>query len=216
LACSRCVAPAASVLRLPPAFRMGARSRKGGGGRGGGSGSNRVPKGGKSGAGSAGGVLQTVWLPAAGLLAVALLVSGFAWRSKQDSGSYDRVKPLLEKLGYPVGSPVTPEAGKEIAQALNLQKWMDDIVVNNPKAQYVSHNPPIIQFDDFLSAQECEEMIAAGKPGLMASTGTGQLKNGRFERTTIDGRTSCETTHACMQLLLISCVVYVHGSGLRP
>jgi hypothetical protein len=54
----------------------------------------------------------------------------------------------------------------------------------------VSTDPPIIRFEDFMSAEECEAVQAAGEPHLEPSTGTGALKDGRFERTKIQGRTS--------------------------
>jgi len=101
----------------------------------------------------------------------------------------DRVNPILKGVS-PNGDSVTDEKGRAIAKALDLQKWMDDIVATTPGAEMVCDDPPIIHFKNFMSEKEANAMIKVGTPGLEASTGTGELKDGKFERTTIQGRTS--------------------------
>jgi hypothetical protein len=67
---------------------------------------------------------------------------------------------------------------------------MSDIVHDNPNAEFVNDDPPIIRFNDFMTEEECDMVQQLGGPGLEASTGTGALVNGVFERTLTSGRTS--------------------------
>jgi hypothetical protein len=119
------------------------------------------------------------------LAGVGWLLTGEAAVAK----ATDRVNPILSDVS-PAGDEVTDEKGRAIAKALNLQKWMDDIVATTPGAEMVCDDPPIIHFANFMSKAEAKKMIDVGTPGLAASTGTGELKDGKFERTTIEGRTS--------------------------
>ena len=69
-------------------------------------------------------------------------------------------------------------------------------------------DPPIVHFDEFMTGEECDAFIEAGKPGLQPSTGTGNLQaNGKFERTKIEGRTSynawCMAPSDCPTLPII-------------
>ena len=63
-----------------------------------------------------------------------------------------------------------------------MAELLEDIAANVPGAQYVSHDPPIITIDDFLTDEECASIIEIGTPGLEPSTGTGGYKNGKFQR----------------------------------
>jgi hypothetical protein len=45
------------------------------------------------------------------------------------------------------------------------------LLCSYPGAEFISKQPPIIQLKDFLTPEECDEFIAAGRPGLVASTG---------------------------------------------
>jgi hypothetical protein len=114
----------------------------------------------------------------------------------EPSGDTDRISKKIEGIA---SESVTGGAndriskkieGRQLAEALDLRQHMRDIVDNYPGAEFIHMDPPIIHFKNFMSPEECGAMIEAGKPGLTASTGTGALKNGHFERTTIAGRTS--------------------------
>jgi hypothetical protein len=172
---------------------MGAVVKKSGkGGKGGGS---RGSGGGRSGAPSSNASLpkagleqhaNTAGAVVAGIGAIVTVI----WLVSPPVDT-DRVSALINSA-VPAKhfADTSPENGKAIAKALNLRKLMQDIVDTTPGASFVTEDPPIIHFDGFMTPEECEAMIEAGKPGLKASTGTGQLKDGKFERTMIEGRTS--------------------------
>ena len=90
----------------------------------------------------------------------------------------------------PPTEPVTMAKGREIAAALDLRGVMRGIVRDNPSARFINDDPPIIEFKDFMTPDECERFKEAGLPTLEPSTGTGALKNGVFERAITSGRTS--------------------------
>lgn len=103
----------------------------------------------------------------------------------------DRMSQKIERtVPYSQFSDASPENGKRLAEALDLRGHMQGIVDTVPGASFVSTDPPIIRFENFLSDEECEAVKDAGEPHLEPSTGTGALKDGRFERTKIQGRTS--------------------------
>ncbi len=129
---------------------------------------------------------STVGAVVAGIGAIVLVI----WLVSPPADT-DRVSKLINNAVPATHfADTSPENGEAIAKALNLRKLMQDIVDTTPGASFVTEDPPIIHFDGFMTPDECEAMIEAGKPGLKASTGTGQLKNGKFERTMIEGRTS--------------------------
>ena len=162
----------------------GAKQRKGGG-KGGGGGGNGGG-GGKPDASSSPVPLEYAAPGAAALAVVVLLM----WMVSAPPDT-DRWSRLINGV-VPAAqhSDTSFENGEALAKAMNLRQLMQDIVDSTPGASFVTEDPPIIHFENFMTEQECDEMIEAGKPGLKASTGTGQLKNGQFERTKIDGRTS--------------------------
>lgn len=103
----------------------------------------------------------------------------------------DRMSQKIDRTVPYASFGDTSEAhGKALAESLDLRGHMQRTVDTVPGASFVSTDPPIIRFDDFMSDDECESVKRAGEPGLEPSTGTGALVNGRFERTTIQGRTS--------------------------
>ena len=128
----------------------------------------------------------------AGLAAVGLLVLATMDNGEPLGPDTDRHSATIDAaIGpYRTGRIATAEDGAKLAKELNLRGIMDDIVANNPDAEFVSTNPPIIEIKNFMTDDECDNIIRAGKPGLQPSTGTGALKDGRFERTNIPGRTS--------------------------
>ena len=69
----------------------------------------------------------------------------------------------------PTHDAVTLEAGAAIAQRLDLRQYMRDLVHNYPGATFLSEDPPIIKFPDFLAKHECEALIEFGKPLLRQS-----------------------------------------------
>ena len=79
---------------------------------------------------------------------------------------------------------------KAAAAEFRMAELLEDIATNVPGAQYVSHDPPIITIDDFLTDEECASIIEIGTPGLEPSTGTGGYKNGKFQRIKMESRTS--------------------------
>ena len=162
---------------------MAPKNRKGGGGKGGGGGQQSSSK---PAASSSPIPLEYVAPGVAGVAAIVLLIWLVGPLPDTDRWSR-RLNEVVPASQY---ASITSENGQAIAKALDLRQMMQDIVDNTPGASFVTEDPPIIHFVDFMTEQECDEMIEAGKPGLKASTGTGQLKNGQFERTKIDGRTS--------------------------
>lgn len=162
---------------------------KGGGGGGNGSRSSATSSRKSSSLASAVGLeghSTTVGAVVAGIGAIVMVI----WLVSPPADT-DRVSALINSaVPEKYFGDTTDEHGKAIAEALNLRKLMQDIVDTTPGASFVTEDPPIIQFENFMTPEECEAMIEAGKPGLKASTGTGQLKDGRFERTMIAGRTS--------------------------
>jgi hypothetical protein len=87
---------------------------------------------------------------------------------------------------------VRPENWDSYAAAKDFQMaaLLEQIVDQVEGAHYVSHDPPIVVIDEFLSDEECASVIKIGTPGLEPSTGTGQYKNGKFERIKMASRTS--------------------------
>jgi hypothetical protein len=84
-------------------------------------------------------------------------------------------------------------ASWDVAQAakdFEMAKLLEQIVDQVEGARYVSHDPPIVVIDEFLTDEECASIIEIGTPGLEPSTGTGQYKNGKFERLRMASRTS--------------------------
>ena len=88
----------------------------------------------------------------------------------------DRVSALIDAVAAP-GAPWDMETGVAIAKALNLPKLMRDIVERTPGATLVAHNPPIIRFENFLSKQECEDMISAGHRAGLRTSGLDSGRN---------------------------------------
>jgi hypothetical protein len=64
---------------------------------------------------------------------------------------------------------VTLEAGAAIAQRLNLRQYMRDLVRQYPGATFLSEDPPIVKFPEFLDRHECEALVEFGKPLLLPS-----------------------------------------------
>ena len=76
------------------------------------------------------------------------------------------------------------------AEDFQMAALLEQIVEQVEGARYVSHDPPIVVIDEFLTDDECASVIKIGTPGLEPSTGTGQYKNGKFERIKMASRTS--------------------------
>ena len=76
------------------------------------------------------------------------------------------------------------------AKSFQMAALLEQIVDQVEGARYVSHDPPIVVIDEFLTDEECASVIEIGTPGLEPSTGTGQYKNGKFERIKMASRTS--------------------------
>jgi hypothetical protein len=101
------------------------------------------------------------------------------------------IDPLLAGADSAAEAAALGEAkGHEIAAALDLREVMAGIVRRNPTAHFISSDPPIIQFDEFMSPEECERFVEAGRPSLEPSTGTGSREDGAFKRTQSSERTS--------------------------
>ena len=83
----------------------------------------------------------------------------------------------------------TAAHGRKIASALNLREHMERIVTRFPGASFISTDPPIIKFTDFLSMEECAAVVAAGESSLKPSVGALNSDNG-LSRKTHTGRSS--------------------------
>jgi hypothetical protein len=174
---------------------MGGKKGKGSGGGGGGGGrSSKAAPSPKSPLLDLSEHAGLIGAAVAGIGAIVLVI----WMVSPPADT-DRVSPIINgAVPQKHFEDTSEENGRAIAKALNLRKMMQDIVDTTPGASFVTEEnvspedwvAPIIHFDNFMTPEECTAMIEAGRPGLKASTGTGQLKDGKFERTMIEGRTS--------------------------
>ena len=53
---------------------------------------------------------------------------------------------------------------KAAAAEFRMAELLEDIATTVPGAQYVSHDPPIITVEDFLTDEECASIIKIGTP----------------------------------------------------
>lgn len=129
--------------------------------------------------------------------------------AKPTAPDTDRISQLVDAAA-PASAPwpaTVPgdylATGKAIAKALNLRKLMSDIVDNSPNSSFVALDPPIIRFDDFMSAEECNAMIEAGKRFSMKKSKEG-TKDQNLNRLETDSRTSqtswCYHDPACTKI----------------
>lgn len=139
--------------------------------------------------------LQQYAAPASALvLGVAL---SLCWLAGDNAATLDRHSERVSALvngavPFSAHAETTVEHGQRIAQALNMRSHMQHIVESYPGASFISHDPPIIRFAEFLSDEECDAVQRAAEPDLQPSTLTGALlDNGTFQRDRLQTRTSC-------------------------
>jgi hypothetical protein len=115
----------------------------------------------------------------------------------QDS---DRVSQLIDRAVAPERhAKATAANGRRIAKALDLRSHMQHIVETFPGAEFISTDPPIIHFSDFLTAEECAAVVEAGETSLKPSTGALSTAGGNvrteqeLERAKHSGRSSFNT-----------------------
>ena len=85
-----------------------------------------------------------------------------------DDPPEDRVTEHIYKVAPP-GTSASVANGRALAQELQLRSILDDIVQGTPNSGYVSLDPPIVLVENFMSAEECERIIAAGSGQLQPS-----------------------------------------------
>lgn len=85
-----------------------------------------------------------------------------------------------------------PEARAHLAKKIGVYDAIRWAAKAHPRGSLVSEDPPIALFDDFLTPEETDHVINLGhEAGLARSTGTGEVIDGKFERTDgADYRTS--------------------------
>ena len=103
----------------------------------------------------------------------------------------DRFSQVIERaVPFEYHSKPTPPRGWQIAAGLKLRMEMERIVATFPGASYFSTDPPIIRFTNFLSADECAAVIAAGEPSLQPSVGGWSTDDQELQQSATPGRSS--------------------------
>jgi hypothetical protein len=101
----------------------------------------------------------------------------------------DHVSQTINRAVPPKSyAEATEENGRKIALALDLRRHMQRVVDAHPGAHFISSDPPIIQFENFLGDEECDALQAMGEPGLQPSLGA--LNTEKLEQKKHAGRTS--------------------------